>query len=66
VSGTEAVTAKEVMQVFKSNAEKVQRVARRILGDLPENLDAFYSLEGVDSGRADLVDPSVHELPLID
>jgi 5'-methylthioadenosine phosphorylase len=51
--GTEAVDARSVIEVFASNAERIQKVVVDMIGRFPEDLDALGALAALDVTRGD-------------
>ncbi len=52
-TGHEAVTAHDVLEVFKSNAEKAKRVVMDLIASLPADLSALGAREGLTYSRGD-------------
>lgn len=52
-AGTEAVTAHDVLEVFKSNSEKIKKVVLDLIGKIPQNLDEVSSAADLEYTRGD-------------
>jgi 5'-methylthioadenosine phosphorylase len=52
-SGTEAVTAHDVLAVFQSNAEKIKRVVLDLIGRMPADLSGLGGRDGLAYSRGD-------------
>ncbi len=52
-AGAEAVTAHDVLEVFKSNAEKIKKVVLDIIGKIPQDLSEVSTVRGLDFTRGD-------------
>ena len=53
VSGTEAVTAHDVLEVFKSNSERIKKVVLDMIAKMPADLSVFGGSEGLAFSRGD-------------
>jgi 5'-methylthioadenosine phosphorylase len=53
VSGTEAVTAHDVLAVFKLNAERIKKVVIDLIGKMPADLATLGAREGLAYSRGD-------------
>jgi 5'-methylthioadenosine phosphorylase len=53
VAATEAVTAHDVLEVFKKNAENARKVVLDIIAELPKDLDSIGSRESLKFTRGD-------------
>jgi len=52
-SGTEAVNATNVLEVFKSNSEKIKKVVLDLIGKIPQNLDEVSTVGDLEFTRGD-------------
>ncbi len=52
-SGTEAVTAHDVLHVFKENSEKIKEVVHDLIGRIPEDLSEIGSTASLEFTRGD-------------
>ena len=52
-SGTEAVTATDVLAVFQKNAERIKGVVLDLIRKLPEDLDEISTVSGLEFTRGD-------------
>jgi len=52
-SGTEAVTAHDVLAVFKQNAENIKKVVLDLIGKMPKDLDALGARQSLQYSRGD-------------
>lgn len=52
-SGTEAVTAHDVLAVFQSNAEKIKKVVLDLIGRMPADLSGLGGRDGLAYSRGD-------------
>ena len=52
-AGTEAVNATDVLEVFKSNSEKIKKVVLDIIGKLPADLSSFGHKASLEFSRGD-------------
>jgi 5'-methylthioadenosine phosphorylase len=52
-AGTEAVNATDVLEVFKSNSEKIKKVVIDLIGKMPEDLSTLGGREGLQYSRGD-------------
>lgn len=52
-AGTEAVNATDVLEVFKSNSEKIKKVVLELIGKIPADLDALGAREALRFSRGD-------------
>jgi 5'-methylthioadenosine phosphorylase len=53
IHGTEAVDAREVLEVFAQNAERIQKVVLEMIGRFPADLDALGAREALEHTRGD-------------
>jgi 5'-methylthioadenosine phosphorylase len=53
VSGTEAVTAHDVLEVFKSNSEKIKKVVLDMVGKMPADLSVLKAADHLKFTRGD-------------
>jgi 5'-methylthioadenosine phosphorylase len=53
VSGGEAVTAHDVLEVFKTNAERIKKVVIDLIGKMPADLSSLGAREGLKYSRGD-------------
>ncbi len=53
VSGTEAVNAVSVLEVFKKNSENIKKVVLDLVGKMPANLDSLGAQEALEFSRGD-------------
>jgi 5'-methylthioadenosine phosphorylase len=53
IEGTEAVDAREVLEVFAQNAERIQQVVLDMIGRFPADLDALGAREALEHTRGD-------------
>jgi len=52
-SGTEAVTAHDVLEVFQTNAERIKKVVLDLIGKMPADLSTLGGREGLAFSRGD-------------
>lgn len=52
-AGTEAVNAHDVLEVFKSNSEKIKKVVLDLIGKLPTDLSGLGNRQGLEYSRGD-------------
>jgi 5'-methylthioadenosine phosphorylase len=52
-AGTEAVNATDVLEVFKSNSEKIKKVVLDLIGKMPKDLATLGAREGLQYSRGD-------------
>jgi len=52
-AGTEAVNAHDVLEVFKSNSEKIKRVVLDLIGKIPADLSTIGARQMLDFSRGD-------------
>lgn len=52
-AGTEAVTAHDVLEVFRSNSEKIKKVVLDLIGKIPQNLDEVSAVQELEYTRGD-------------
>lgn len=52
-TGTEAVSAHSVLEVFQTNAERIKKVVLDLIGRMPANLDSLGAREGLTYSRGD-------------
>jgi 5'-methylthioadenosine phosphorylase len=52
-SGTEAVTAHDVLAVFKKNSENIKKVVLDLIGKMPKDLDALGARQALQYSRGD-------------
>lgn len=52
-AGTEAVNATNVLEVFKSNSEKIKKVVLDLIGKIPQNLDEVSTVADLEFTRGD-------------
>jgi 5'-methylthioadenosine phosphorylase len=52
-AGTEAVTAHDVLEVFRSNSEKIKRVVLDLIGKIPADLDQVSTVADLEFTRGD-------------
>lgn len=53
VSGTEAVTAHDVLEVFKLNSERIKKVVLEMIGKMPADLSQLGGRDGLTFSRGD-------------
>jgi 5'-methylthioadenosine phosphorylase len=53
VSGTEAVTAHDVLEVFKTNSERIKKVVLDMIGKMPKDLSVYGGTDGLAFSRGD-------------
>lgn len=53
VSGTEAVTAHDVLEVFKTNSERIKKVVLDMIAKMPADLSVYKGREGLQFSRGD-------------
>jgi 5'-methylthioadenosine phosphorylase len=52
-AGAEAVTATDVLAVFKRNAKNIQRVVLDLIGKMPKDLGSLQPIEALEHSRGD-------------
>jgi len=52
-AGTEAVNATNVLEVFRSNSEKIKKVVLDLIGKIPQNLDEVSTVGDLEFTRGD-------------
>ena len=63
-SGTEAVTATDVLAVFKSNSEKIKKVVLDLIGRIPVNLDEVSTVSHLEYTRGDAHETAPEDIRL--
>lgn len=63
-AGAEAVDAHSVLEVFKSNSEKIKKVVLDLVGKLPADLSGFGHKAALDYSRGDGHATSAHDVRL--
>jgi 5'-methylthioadenosine phosphorylase len=63
-AGTEAVKATDVLEVFKSNSEKIKKVVLDLIGRIPEDLSLVSTVDHLAFTRGDSVKASVEDIRL--
>ncbi len=63
-AGAEAVDAHSVLEVFKSNSEKIKKVVLDLVGKLPADLSGFGHKASLDYSRGDGHATSAHDVRL--
>jgi 5'-methylthioadenosine phosphorylase len=53
VSGTDAVTAHDVLEVFKTNSERIKKVVLDMISRMPEDLSVYGGTDGLQFSRGD-------------
>lgn len=66
VADTEAVTAHNVLEVFKSNAENARKVVLDLVKKLPQDLDSLGAKEGLQYTRGDGHASSPYDIRIFD
>jgi 5'-methylthioadenosine phosphorylase len=52
-SGTEAVTAHDVLEAFQKNAERIKKVVLDLISRMPSDLSSLGGREGLEFSRGD-------------
>lgn len=63
-TGTEAVTAHSVLEVFERNAERIKKVVLDMIGKFPQNLAELGALEALEFSRGDGHAANPHDIRL--
>ncbi len=63
-AGTEAVKATDVLEVFKSNSEKIKKVVLDLIGRIPEDLSLVSTVDQLQITRGDSVKSSDEDIRL--
>jgi len=53
VSGTDAVTAHDVLEVFKTNSERIKKVVLDMVSRMPADLSVYGGMDGLQFSRGD-------------
>jgi 5'-methylthioadenosine phosphorylase len=63
-AGTEAVKATDVLEVFKSNSEKIKKVVLDLIGRIPQDLSLVSTVDQLEFTRGDSVKASSEDIRL--
>ena len=63
-SGTEAVTATDVLEVFKSNSEKIKKVVLDLIAKIPQDLSLVSTVNELEFTRGDSIKTDPHDVRL--
>ncbi len=63
-AGTEAVKATDVLEVFKSNSEKIKKVVLDLIGRIPQDLSLVSTVDQLEYTRGDSVKASDEDIRL--